>query len=107
MRKLTIVLLLAPLLLQAAPLSQSLDEVLRDLDAHIENKETYVQEKQARIRDLQNELKKDVPEREYDLNYSLFKEYQSFMYDSAYFYANRSLEHAVKTGCLDRIVQSR
>ena len=107
MRKLTIVLLFAPLLLQAAPLSQSLDEVLRDLDAHIENKETYVQEKQSRIRDLQNELKKGVPEREYDLNYSLFKEYQSFMYDSAYFYANRSLEHAVKTGCLDRIVQSR
>ena len=107
MRKLTFILLLLPLLLQAAPLDRSLDEVLRELDAQIAKKESYVQEKQARIRLLQDELQKGVSEREYDLNYSLFKEYQSFKYDSAYFYANRSLEHAIKIGCPDRIVQSR
>ena len=107
MRKLTFILLLLPLLMQAAPLNRSLDEVLCELDEHIERKESYVQEKLARISALQDELKKGGPEREYDLNYSLFKEYQSFKYDSAYFYANRSLEHAMKIGCPDRIAQSR
>ena len=88
MRKLTFILLLLPLLLQAATLDRSLDEVLRELDAQIAKKESYVQKKLARICALQDELKKGSPEREYDLNYSLFKEYQSFKYDSAYFYAD-------------------
>lgn len=107
MRKLTFILFLFPMLLHGAPDSQSLDEILCELDAHIEKKEDYVQEKQRRITALQDELKKGASEREYDLNYSLFEEYQSFKYDSAYFYAGRALELAVKTGCPDRIAQSR
>ena len=107
MRKLAFILFLFPILLHGAPDSQSLDEILCNLDAHIEKREDYVQEKQRRITALQDELKKGAPEREYDLNYSLFEEYQSFKYDSAYFYAGRALELAVKTGCPDRIAQSR
>ncbi len=107
MRKLACILFLLPMLLQAAPLNRSLEEVLLELDTYIEKKDVYVQDKQARIRALQDELKKGDLKREYDLNYDLFKEYQSFMYDSAYFYANRSLEHARKIGCPDKIVQSR
>lgn len=107
MRKLAFILFLFPMLLHGAPDSQSLDEILCNLDAHIEKKEDYVQEKQRRIEALQDELKKGAPEREYDLNYGLFEEYQSFKYDSAYFYAGRALELAVKTGCPDRIAQSR
>ena len=107
MRKLAFMFFLLPLFLKAAPLNRNLDEVLRDLDSHIVKKESYVQEKHARIRVLQVELRKGDPEHEYDLNYNLFKEYQSFMYDSAYFYANRSLEHAMKIGCPDKIVRSR
>ena len=87
-----------------------LSPALNDLDRHLENRETYIVEKYSRIKALQQELENadDAdPKGLYDLNYGLFEEYQSFKYDSAYFYAGRALEHALKSGDKDKIVQSR
>ena len=108
MKKLTVLFLtLLSLASSAAPLSPELKEALKCLDAHIERRDDYVQQKMSRIQEIQDELKNAAPESYYELNYNLFLEYQSFKYDSAYFYANRALKHAVKTGCPDRIAQSR
>ena len=87
-----------------------LSPALNDLDRHLENRETYIVEKYSRIKALQQELENadDAdPKGLYNLNYGLFEEYQSFKYDSAYFYAGRALDHALKLGDKDKIVQSR
>lgn len=83
----------------------SLKGILKELDTKIEEREAYVSEKQSRIRELQRGLKSGGDE--YELNYSLFSEYKSFKYDSAYFYANRALELAGKARDNDRIAQAR
>ena len=87
-----------------------LSPALNDLDRHLENRETYIVEKYSRIKALQQELENadDTDSKDlYDLDYGLFEEYQSFKYDSAYFYAGRALDHALKLGDKDKIVQSR
>ena len=65
-----------------------LSPALNDLDRNLGNRETYIVEKYSRIKALQQELENaDDADLKclYDLNYSLFEEYQSFKYDSAYF----------------------
>lgn len=87
-----------------------LTPALNDLDRYLENRETYIVEKYSRIKAMQQELENaddTDPESLYDLNYGLFEEYQSFKYDSAYFYAGRSLDYALKSGDRDKIVLSR
>ena len=84
-----------------------LSPALNDLDRHLENREAYIVEKYSRIKALQQELENADDAALYDLNYGLFEEYQSFKYDSAYFYAGRALDHALKLGDKDKIVQSR
>ena len=46
-------------------------------------------------------------EEAYELNYQLFEEYQSFKYDSAYFYANRSLKLARQLSDADKKVNAQ
>lgn len=74
--------------------ADSLKSILEELDSYIENSYIYVQEKQERIDQLRQKLEGATCSDTYDINYSLFEEYQSFRYDSAYFYANRSLDLA-------------
>lgn len=88
----------------------SLQAILKQLDSYINESDTYVQEKEKRISSLREELKICSPEpsdKLYELNHALFKEYGSFKYDSAYFYANRSLKIAGQLENRDKIVQSR
>ena len=108
MRKLTALLfMMLPMLSYAASYVQSLECALMNLDSYIERRNDYVQEKQHRITVLQESIRKADLENLYDLNYELFLEYQSFKYDSAYCYANRALQYALKEGCQDKIVRSR
>lgn len=90
--------------------ASSLQTILKRLDSYLNESNTYVQEKEARISSLREELMKcssEPSEKLYDLNHALFKEYGSFKYDSAYFYANRSLKIAGQLEDMDKIVQSR
>ena len=68
--------------------------VLDLLDKTIENGEVFVNEKSYRINRLRQRLVEnsytDDLELKYDLNHALYEEYQSFKYDSAYFYAKNS-----------------
>lgn len=78
-------MLLLFLLLFSSPFTfaqqQSLEDKLIELDRYIENKDVYVSEKQARVAELHT---RPVS---YNTLYSLYDEYKSFKYDSAYFYA--------------------
>ena len=86
--------------------ADELKSILKELDSYIENSDIYVQEKQERIDRLREKLYDASGDREYDMAYSLFEEYQSFRYDSAYFYANRSLELAREMDDTDKTVRS-
>lgn len=81
--------------------------ILEELDTYIENSDRYVQEKMGRIDNLRNSLENIEGGGSYDLNYALFKEYQSFKYDSAYFYANRSLQIARKMDDIDKTARAQ
>lgn len=86
--------------------AEVLKSILKDLDSYIENSDIYVQQKQERIDNLREKLHSASGSREYDMAYALFEEYQSFRYDSAYFYANQSLELARGMMDTDKIVRS-
>lgn len=105
---LTVVTALTAALYSSAAKSDELKSVLNDLDTYIENSDIYVQQKQERIDHLQQKLLGGASRSEaYEINYGLFEEYQSFRYDSAYFYANRSLELACQIKDQDKMVRSR
>lgn len=69
---------------------QSLEDKLIELDRYIENKDTYVREKQMRVAELH------ARPFSYSTLYSLYDEYKSFKYDSAYFYAKELYRLAVQ-----------
>lgn len=104
---LTVVTALTAALYTSAAKSDELRSILNDLDNYIENSDIYVQQKQERIDLLRQELEGASFTKEYEINYGLFEEYQSFRYDSAYFYANRSLELARQMNDQDKMIRSR
>ena len=61
--------------------------LLNELELTIKNRKTYQNEKLNSINDLKHELriakKMENKELEFDLNFKLYEEYQSFIYDSA------------------------
>ena len=87
--------------------SVGLEMILKELDQYIEKSPTYVTEKERKIDNLRNRLKNSAEEQSFELNFALFEEYQSYRYDSAYFYANRSLELAKALQNNDKIVRSQ
>ena len=91
--------------------SSEIEDILTRLDDAIENSEVFVNEKNYRINRLRKRLLEISSEKQdeeaYELNYQLFQEYQSFKYDSAYFYANRSLKLARQLGNADKKVNAQ
>lgn len=90
--------------------AESMRDMLKQLDSYLNKSETYVKEKTTRINSIRTKLQSngnDSGEKLYELNYAMYEEYGSFKYDSAYFYANRSLDIAEKLGEPDKIVQAR
>ncbi len=67
------------------------DSLLNELNIALANKEQYVVKKQQRINVLKQELKgASHAEDQYNLYLSLFDEYKTFQYDSAYNYAKQA-----------------
>lgn len=108
-RNLLIYILL--LMLGAHPADAQVEQTLKELDKYIETSDTYIKEKNYRINRLRRRLQEISAEKQeltaFDLNYELFEEYQSFKYDSAYFYANRSLNLARGLNDADKIVRAQ
>ena len=86
-----------------------LKDILHKLDECLKNGTAYVQEKEEKIAGIHSMMQEadGIHEAQlYDITYSLFEEYKSFKYDSAYFYANESLKLAYNLHDTDRIVMS-
>lgn len=91
--------------------SSEIEDILTRLDDAIENSDVFVNEKNYRINRLRKRLLEISSEKQdeeaYELSYQLFEEYQSFKYDSAYFYANRSLKLARQLDNADKKVNAQ
>lgn len=70
------------------------DSILEELELTIKKRDVYIQEKYTRIADIKKQLGKHIyyedNSKVYDDYLSLFKEYQSFDYDSAYYYLDQA-----------------
>jgi hypothetical protein len=90
--------LIISLLLVIAPcfiFSQNrLDSLLIQVDCSIKLHETYVSKKEARIKVLKDKLKLTIhnSENEYELNLRLYKEYKSYISDSAIYYLHKNVK---------------
>lgn len=107
MKRLFTILTILAAAIHTADGSIRLEDILKELDSYIEKSGTYVLEKEERINQLRNRMEGASLQQAYELNYALFEEYQSFRYDSAYFYANRSLELAKELKDNDQTVKSQ
>lgn len=77
--------------------TQHLDTMLIRLDTYLKDSELYVGQKEKQIAEWRQQLYEAVSdEKRYDACIHLFDEYKSYKYDSAYAYANKSLELAGK-----------
>jgi len=91
MTRFTILLLLifSPILLYSK--SYPVDDALKELDKCIEKRSSFETKKKQRIQNLEHQLSRgeSTVARQYSLCAGLYKEYQSYKYDSAYSYAQR------------------
>ncbi|MBD8346815.1 MULTISPECIES: DUF6377 domain-containing protein [unclassified Dysgonomonas] len=73
-----------------------LDSLFNELDSKIKHNDIYIELKDLRIDDLKAEKKKtnNTPQQLYAINQSLYKEYKSYISDSAISYLNRNLDIA-------------
>lgn len=88
----------------------AIDSVLRELDGVIDQKQDYYALKYQSINKLRSRLEGIAPENRdarFLLYRDLFREYGSFIYDSAFHYASRMQNLAFKTGDEDMINTSR
>ena len=74
----------------------NLDSLFNELDSKIEHNDIYIELKNLRIDDLKAEKKKtnNTPQQLYTINQSLYKEYKSYISDSAISYLNKNLDIA-------------
>lgn len=70
------------------------EEILQELERVLENKETYIRKKHERIAELKRQVGKFSVRQDKDSLYrtyfNLSEEYQSFKYDSAYYYLEKA-----------------
>lgn len=95
MKKLTLVFCFVLLYTTVYAFSQT-DSSTKELDKLIEERDLYIQQKEDRINSLKKELStlSDNTDR-LDYYNSLFNEYKSYKYDSAYVYAHKCLDIAL------------
>lgn len=78
---------------------QTLDSLLTQLDFHINESDIYIRQKEERIDRSRKELASiNNEDRLFHIYQELFDEYKSYKYDSAYIYANKSLDVALQMG---------
>ncbi|HTJ49206.1 MAG TPA: DUF6377 domain-containing protein [Cyclobacteriaceae bacterium] len=72
------------------------DSLLNQLNVAIENRDTYLKEKLSRIEKLKLDAQQLKEADRFDLYLKIYDEYKSFIYDSAFRYANKLQEIAYK-----------
>lgn len=98
MKKITTLLLLLLTVSAVASSQYPIDSVLNQIDNLIVNHEVYSKKREARISVLMKKLNKQVSINQYNLNLSLFKEYKTYICDSAISYLNKSIKIAQQLG---------
>jgi tetratricopeptide (TPR) repeat protein len=82
-------------------------KALKELDEYIGQKDYYVRIKEGRITSLKQSLSSRVDDRnKLDIYSSLFDEYKSYKYDSAYVYAHKCLDMATHITNPDKIMEA-
>lgn len=95
-----ILLIVFFLLLSTKSQAQDLDKILIELDSEIKMKEFYTQNKIKKIKKLKSRLEvynsDNNNKKEYETCLKLFYEYQSFVYDSAFYYIEQAKQEALE-----------
>jgi hypothetical protein len=96
MRKILLAFCLLYIVTNYAEAKHSMDSLLHELDNKIENSALYIELKEAKIEELKvQKMKLNTSTDEiYQINQSLYKEYKSYISDSAIFYLNQNLDIA-------------
>lgn len=86
------------------------DSLLRVLDREIEQQDEYRSQKYARISSLKQQARQTsnlTVQEKFNIYSRLFSEYESFIYDSAFYYASRMQEIAYRLDNREMIAYSR
>lgn len=99
-------------LIQVSSFGQSsIDSILVKLDEIIENREYFIERKQAKINDLREtyfNLRQNAGEAGlYDYLLKLSSEYQTFKFDSAFYYSAKLIEEAYHLNDYEKIVAAK
>ncbi|WP_029906356.1 DUF6377 domain-containing protein [Prevotella sp. 10(H)] len=88
--------------------SDSINVLLKELDEYIDKKDYYIQLRENRIETLKQKLPTAADESaKLNIYSSLFDEYKSYVYDSAYVYAEKCLRLADKIGEPNKIIEAK
>lgn len=86
----------------------NIGKALKELDGYIEQKDHYVQLKEGRIASLNQSLQSQTDNRHtLEIYSSLFDEYKSYKYDSAYVYAHKCLDVATLVADPEKIMDAK
>lgn len=104
--RLLIIFLFCTLFSQA---SVNRSALLAELDRHIALRDAYAAQKESRIAQLVQaySLNKAGYGEAFEHYLELGREYQSFKFDSAFYYNKRSIESAYQTGSLEKIARAK
>ncbi|MFV0330456.1 MAG: DUF6377 domain-containing protein [Dysgonomonas sp.] len=87
---------------------ENIGQSLKELDKYIEQKDHYLQLKEKKIAILKQSLLSQSDDREKLETYStLFDEYKSYKYDSAYVYAHRCLHVATLISDPEKVMEAK
>jgi len=102
-----VILLLSPVFVYCK--SSTVTETLKELDACIEKRASFEEVKKKRIDHLEGKFFREKVSlaNQYQLSAALFNEYRSYKYDSAYTYAGRMLQFALKIKDPNLIAESK
>ena len=109
MKKILLAILLAVITIPSSVLADSqMEDRLKQVDASLDLRDVYDQRKQERITRLKNDLPQaKTDDRYFEQLYYIYDAYKNYCYDSAYHYACKCMEEAVKEKNDNRIIQSK
>jgi tetratricopeptide (TPR) repeat protein len=93
-----ILILLFSIFFSFGCIGSNLDELINELDAALDNKNEYINQHQQTLQELKDQLhyysSAGDERKEIDICLELFTKYQSFIYDSAFYYINKAKQKA-------------
>ena len=109
MKKILLAILLAVITIPSSVMAASqIEDRLKQVDASLDLRDVYDQRRQERISRLKNDLPQaKTDDRYFEQLYRIYDTYKNYCYDSAYHYACRCMDEAVRENNDDRIVKSK